>query len=156
MNEKKESRQSYERRLSNGRDEANTHLLFAVVGHYINFLASDHPKMAADKYLFMKSFLVIIIKALFQADSNLDFHLTKCLIARLEAESGLVKDYFARYNKKQGRILNSNPVILSAWSLPLPALKSIDKGKKNYLICKILRNGIAVVSIVRNCIFCDR
>ena len=56
MNEKKESRQSYERRLSNGRDEANTHLLFAVVGHYINFLASDHPKVAADKYLFMKSF----------------------------------------------------------------------------------------------------
>ena len=73
---KKESRQSYERRLSNGRDEANTHLLFAVVGHYINFLASDHPKVAADKYLFTKSFLVIIIKALFQADSNLDFHLT--------------------------------------------------------------------------------
>lgn len=82
-----------------------------------------HPKVAADKYLFMKSFLVIIIKALFQADSNLDFHLTKCLIARLEAESGLVKDYFARYTKKQGRILNSNPVILSAWSLPLLALK---------------------------------
>ena len=104
-------------------DEANTHLLFAVVGHYINFLASDHPKVAADKYLFMKSFLVIIIKALFQADSNLDFHLTKCLIARLEAESGLVKDYFARYTRKQGRILNSNPVILSAWSLPLLALK---------------------------------
>lgn len=123
MNEKKESRQSYERRLSNGRDEANTHLLFAVVGHYINFLASDHPKVAADKYLFMKSFLVIIIKALSQADSNLDFHLTKCLIARLEAESGLVKDYFARYTKKQGRILNSNPVILSAWSLLLLALK---------------------------------
>lgn len=93
------------------------------MGHYINFLASDHPKVAADKYLFMKNFLVIIIKALFQADSNLDFHLTKCLIARLEAESGLVKDYFARYTKKQGRILNSNPVILSAWSLPLLALK---------------------------------
>ncbi len=120
---KKESRQSYERRLSNGRDEANTHLLFAVVGHHINFLASDHPKVAADKYLFMKSFLVIIIKALFQADSNLDFHLTKCLIARLEAESGLVKDYFARYTKKNRAELNSNPVILSAWSLPLLALK---------------------------------
>lgn len=101
MNENKESRQSYNRRLSDGRDEANTQLLFAVVGHYINFLASNHPKVAADKYLFMKSFLVIIIiKALFQADSNLDFHLTKCLIARLEAESGLVKDYFARYTKK--------------------------------------------------------
>ncbi len=120
---KKESRQSYERRLSNGRDEANTHLLFAVVGHHINFLASDHPKVAADKYLFMKSFLVIIIKALFQADSNLDFHLTKCFIARLEAESGLVKDYFARYTKKNRAELNSNPVILSAWSLPLLALK---------------------------------
>lgn len=42
-----------------------------------------------------------------------------------------MKDYFARYTKKQGRMLNS---------------KSDDEGKKNYLICIILRNGIAFMS----------
>ena len=124
MNEKKESRQSYEQRLSNGRDEANTHLLFAVVGHYINFLASDHPKVAADKYLFTKSFLVIIIKALFQADSNLDFHLTKCLIARLEAESGLVKDYFARYTKKTGQNIKFKPCYSISLELASPCFEN--------------------------------
>lgn len=72
---------------------------------YVNFLAMDHPKVTTDKNLFMKSLLVIIIKALFQADSNLDFHLTKCFIASWKAGSGFMKTTSSVILKKQGRTL---------------------------------------------------
>ena len=49
--------------------------------------------------------LVIIIKAPFQADSNLDFHLTKCFIASWKAGSGFMKTTSSVILKKQGRTL---------------------------------------------------
>lgn len=82
-----------------------TQLLFTVVSPYVNFLAMDHPEVTTDKNLFMKSLLVIIIKALFQADSNLDFHLTKCFIASWKAGSGFMKTTSSVTLKKQGRTL---------------------------------------------------
>lgn len=70
MSEKQRESPLQDWRLPDGRGKAKAQLLFTVVSPYVNFLALSHPEMTADKNLFMKSFLVIIVKALFQADSN--------------------------------------------------------------------------------------
>ncbi len=85
---------------------------------YINFLAVNDSKVTPDKNLFMRSFLVIITKALFQADVDLDFHLTKCLIARWKSWKRLCGDYIVRLKQKQGRTLHSNPVVLQLGACP--------------------------------------